>query len=74
MAKKKTTPKKNRGSGIVRYFRETITELKRVNWPNRKEASKLTGIVLVVVVLMSAFLGTLDLIFGKFIAALIKLV
>ena len=74
MAKKKTAPKKKRSSGIVRYLRETITELKRVNWPNRKEASKLTGIVLVVVVLMSAFLGTLDLIFGKFIAALIKLV
>ena len=50
---------------IQRYFRETIGELRKVNWPTRKEAVNLTIIVLIVTFGMSAFLGILDFIYTQ---------
>ena len=35
-------------NAIVRYYRETVGELKKVVWPTREEAWRLTLIVLVV--------------------------
>jgi preprotein translocase subunit SecE len=56
---------------IQRYFRETIGELRKVNWPTRKEATNLTIVVLIVTVSMSAFLGFLDFLFTRFFALIL---
>jgi len=37
-----------------------------VTWPTRREATNLTIVVLIVIAAMSAFLGLLDFIFGRF--------
>jgi preprotein translocase subunit SecE len=50
---------------IERYFKETIGELRKVSWPTRKEALSLTAIVLVVLFIMSMYLGLLDFIFTR---------
>ena len=42
---------------LVRYFRETRAELRKVHWPTRNEARNLTLIVLGVTVAMTIFLG-----------------
>ncbi len=63
--KKVTQKQPNR---VQRYFRETIGELHKVSWPTRKEATNLTIVVLIVVTIMSAVLGILDLIFSRFFA------
>ena len=55
-------------SGIQRYFRETIGELRKVSWPTRQEALNLTRIVIIVMIVMSAVLGSLDLFFAKLFA------
>jgi len=55
MVKPKTKP-----GGIRGFYRETIAELKKVSWPTRSEAINLTRVVLIVIVIMGAFLGTLD--------------
>jgi preprotein translocase subunit SecE len=56
---------------IVRYFRKTLAELRKVAWPSRQEALRLTGIVLAVTFAMAAFLGFIDYLlslgFGLFI-------
>jgi preprotein translocase subunit SecE len=49
-----------RESRIKGYFRKTWAEIRKVRWPSRKEAMNLTGIVLAVTIVMSAFLGLLD--------------
>lgn len=49
-----------RSNALVRFFRETWGELRKVSWPTRKEAIHLTRIVLVVLVLMAIFLGSID--------------
>jgi len=47
---------------IVHFYRETVGELRKVSWPTRAEATNLTVIVIIVLVGMAAFLGTVDLI------------
>ena len=74
MAKgKAATKKKRKGNFIVRYFREASTELRKVNWPSRQEATRLTIIVLVVVAIMSSLLGVLDFLFTRFFGLIYSL-
>lgn len=48
-------------NAVVRFYRETVGELRKVSWPTRAEATNLTMIVIVVLVGMAIFLGTIDL-------------
>lgn len=64
MAKKKTAKQKPKENVIVRYFRETRAELRKVHWPSRQEAWDLTKIVLIVTVIAALFLGLLDYLFS----------
>jgi preprotein translocase subunit SecE len=54
-----------------RWFRETIGELRKVNWPTPQETWNLTKIVLMVMLVMSAILGFLDFIFSRLITLLV---
>ena len=76
MAKKKTSNRKattrRQENAIVRYYRETVGELRKVSWPTRQEAINLTSITIVVIVAMSAFLGTLDYIFNQLFALILS--
>ena len=65
-----TTKKPN---ALVRILRETVGELRKVTWPTRQEATQLTIVVLVVLALMSAFLGTMDLLFSRLIGWVVTL-
>ena len=61
-------------NAVVRYFRETRGELRKVTWPTRQESQRLTAIVLGVTAAMSIFLGVLDFIFSNSIQALVEFV
>ena len=45
---------------IGRFFKDCFKELKKVSWPTRKELFKLTGAVIVFLLLATAILGTMD--------------
>jgi preprotein translocase subunit SecE len=60
-------------NAIVRYYRETIGELKKVVWPTREEALRLTWIVLIVISVMALLLGTADYLFGELMRFIISL-
>ena len=47
-------------NAIVRFFRETTGELRKVSWPTRLEALTLPLVVLAVTASTSLFLGFLD--------------
>jgi len=47
-----------------RLYRETVGELRKVSWPTRREATNLTIIVLVVILMMVLILGSLDALFS----------
>ena len=42
---------------MVRYFKGTRAEVRKVHWPSRKDARSLTTVVLVVTIIMTIFLG-----------------
>jgi preprotein translocase subunit SecE len=58
-------------NGIQRWWRETVGELHKVSWPTTHEAWRLTEIVLIVMAVMSAVLGLLDLVFSQLVALLV---
>ncbi len=75
MAKAKSEKKSgDQSNALVKYFRETRGELRKVTWPTRQESQRLTAIVLGVTAVMALFLGLLDLIFSSAIESLVRLV
>jgi len=58
--------------GIIRYLRETRAELRKVTWPTRDEALRLTYIVLGVTVAFAVFLGMLDWVFTQIFQLLLS--
>lgn len=59
-----------KGSLRFKFISETIAELKKVVWLNRREVVYLTSLVLVVVIIVGAFLGVIDFGFAKLIDGL----
>lgn len=73
VATKETTQETPRPDNrLVRYFKETRAELRKVTWPTRQQATNLTLIVLAVTVAMAIFLGAVDLLFATIIKFLIS--
>ena len=52
---------------LIAFLFAVWAELQRVEWPNRQTLTMLTGVVLVFVVVMGAYLGLLDAIFSRVI-------
>ena len=48
---------------ISTFFEEVKTEIKKVNWPTRKETIRYTIIVIVTSVLAAAYLGAVEFVF-----------
>lgn len=53
------------------FFREVVTESRKVDWPSRQATLKYTIIVVVISLIIAAFLGLLDLVFFKALSILI---
>ena len=56
----------------VQYFKETLAELKQVQWPSRQKTAQLSAIVVAVSILMAAYVGALDFGFANLLTYLIK--
>lgn len=54
------------------FFEEAQVELKKVTWPTRKETLATCAAVLILVVVMSLFLGVVDLGLSKIIEAVLS--
>jgi preprotein translocase SecE subunit len=58
-------------AGVQQFLYDTRTELRKVVWPTREQATNLTGLVIAVAVAVAAFVGVVDAIFQKFFQLLI---
>jgi len=65
----KGTPAVARGLPRLQFFRDVISELKKVTWPTRREAGYLTILVLVVSGAVGIILGTVDFAFARIVKA-----
>jgi preprotein translocase subunit SecE len=63
----------NARDAVVNFYRETVGELRKVVWPTWLEARNLTAIVLVVIFVMAAVLGSFDWLFAQLMRLLVSL-
>ncbi len=54
------------------FFTEARQELKKVTWPTRQQTMTSTWIVIGVTVVLSIFLGLVDLLFSKIIGYILR--
>lgn len=53
--------------GVTQFVGEVRSELKRVHWPNRKELVSYSFVVIVGLVLMTAFISGVDTVFQELV-------
>ncbi|HHT48212.1 MAG TPA: preprotein translocase subunit SecE [Firmicutes bacterium] len=58
---------------ITNYFRSVIAELKKVAWPNRKEVTTYTAVVLVTVLAVALFISVFDSVLSLLFSRALKL-
>jgi preprotein translocase subunit SecE len=57
---------------IINYFNETLAEVKKVVWPDRRYVTVASIIVLILVFMTGVFLMFVDFGLAKFFGALLK--
>jgi preprotein translocase subunit SecE len=72
VAKAAKVSRKDQENRVVRYFKATRSELRKVVWPTRDETINLTILVLIVTIGMSAFLGIIDFLFAQAFGLIIR--
>jgi preprotein translocase subunit SecE len=55
---------------MFRFFGEVFAELRKVSWPTRQEATRLTILVLGLSITIGIFLGIVDYVFSRLMALL----
>ncbi len=48
---------------VINFLKEVKAEIKKVNWPTKKETAQYTLIIIFVSILIAIFLGGLDFLF-----------
>lgn len=56
-----SAPKDNFITKSIQFLREVKAELKKVTWPSRKQAAGSTLVVILLVMIISLFLGVVDM-------------
>ncbi len=59
-------------SAIRAFIQEVQVEFNKIAWPQKKVTVGLTGFVIVLVVIISLYLGMVDLLLGKFVSTLLN--
>jgi preprotein translocase subunit SecE len=54
------------------FISEVMVELKKVSWPTRNELMGSTIVVIISVMVMSAFIGICDFVFSKAVHVIIR--
>lgn len=56
----------------IKFLKETRSELKKVNWPNRQQLMVYTGVVLTIVAMVTVYFWILDTGFLGIIQMIVK--
>ena len=71
-----TTPERGRAAKkplpqrVSLFYRQVLAELRKVIWPTRKELITYTTVVIFFVLMVIAYVTSLDYVFGKVILAI----
>ena len=70
-SQKNDKPVVKKPNKIQKWWNETIGELRKVTWPTKEDAIKMTKIVTIVVLATAAFLGIVDFVFSRLVGLLL---
>jgi preprotein translocase SecE subunit len=59
------------GNRFANFLRACIAELRRVQWPDRRQVTQATAVVLGFVVIAGSYLGLLDAVFSRLVNAIL---
>jgi preprotein translocase subunit SecE len=59
------------GNRVSVFLRNSWEELKRVQWPDRRQVAQATAVVIGFVIIIGAYLGAADYVFSKLVDAII---
>jgi len=57
--------------GIRAFLLEVRNEFRKIVWPPRKTTAGLTGFVILLVIVISVYLGSVDLLLGKLVSSVL---
>mgnify|MGYP006297920431 CR=1 FL=1 len=57
---------------IKKFVGEVQSEFTKVVWPDKKVTLGLTGMVVLLAIVVSAYLGTVDVLLGKLVSAILR--
>lgn len=57
---------------IKKFVGEVQAEFSKITWPDKKVTLGLTGMVVLLTIIVSAYLGTVDVILGKLISLVLR--
>lgn len=63
---------KERLQRLVQFLMEVKTELRKVTWPSRRDTLASTSVVLVIIILVTIYLGLIDLGLAKIIKYVLR--
>ena len=72
VAAEQTAAQKFSPARIKEFSGEVKSEFKKIAWPDKKVTMGSTGVVIVLVVLISVYLGAVDLFIGKLVSYILK--
>lgn len=59
-------------ASIRQFIREVQFEFNKIAWPDKKVTTGLTGFVLILVIVISIYLGSVDLLLGKIVTLVLR--
>ena len=57
---------------VRNFFQEVRAEMQKVTWPTREELMGSTGVVLMMMLILSTFIGVADLVFSQALHILLR--
>lgn len=57
---------------IKKFVGEVQAEFTKIVWPDKKVTAGLTGMVILLALVVSAYLGTVDVVLGKLISTILR--
>jgi preprotein translocase subunit SecE len=71
-ARRAQTTEKRKRTGVRQFLKEVRLELKKVDWPSRRELVSYTIVVLATLIVTTAYVAGLDFVFSKAILDLLS--
>ena len=55
------------------FLKDVMVEMKKVSWPSRDELVTYTVVVIIVVFILSVYIGVIDKVFGSFLELFLRI-